>query len=156
MLEKGTMAPDFSLPDQNGKNHTLGDYKGKWIVLYFYPKDLTPGCTVEACNFRDDFPNFQNADATIIGISKDSIKRHAKFAEKYQLPFVLLSDESGKVCEKYGVWKKKSLYGKSFMGIERSTYLINPQGKIEKVYHKVKVKEHAEELLKDLQQLRQN
>lgn len=154
MLNEGSLAPDFSLPDQQGKNHTLSQFKGRWVILYFYPKDMTPGCTVEACNFRDDYPHFKNLDANVIGISKDSINRHAKFSEKYQLPFLLLSDESGDVCELYGVWKKKSLYGKSFMGIERSTFLINPQGVIAKIYTKVKVKVHAEELLQDLKKLK--
>jgi peroxiredoxin Q/BCP len=115
---------------------------------------MTPGCTTEACNFRDEFPIFQTMDTVILGISKDSIARHKKFAEKYQLPFPLLSDESGDICEKYEVWQKKSLYGKSFMGIVRSTYIIDPDGKIVKVYPKVKVKLHAEELLNDLKELR--
>jgi peroxiredoxin Q/BCP len=154
MLEQGTMAPDFSLTDQKGNKHSLGDYRGKWVIIYFYPKDMTPGCTTEACNFRDDFPNFQTMDTVILGISKDSAMRHKKFAEKYQLPFLLLSDESGVVCEKYDVWKQKSLYGKSFMGIIRSTYLIDPVGIITKVYPKVNVKLHATELLNDLKDLR--
>ena len=105
MLEQGTMAPDFTLTDQEGNSHSLGDYHGKWVILYFYPKDMTPGCTTEACSFRDDFPNFQNMDAVILGVSKDSGMRHKKFAKKYQLPFLLLSDESGDLCEKYDVWK---------------------------------------------------
>jgi peroxiredoxin Q/BCP len=150
MLEKGSEAPDFILSDQFGNNHTLSDYRGQWVVLYFYPKDMTPGCTIEACNFRDDFPDFQKLNTIILGISKDSIKRHAKFADKYKLPFSLLSDIYGEVCEKYDVWKEKSLYGKSFMGIVRSSFLINRQGKIAQVYSKVKVKDHATELLNDL------
>ncbi len=154
MLEQGTMAPDFSLTDQEGNKHSLGDYRGKWVIIYFYPKDMTPGCTTEACNFRDDFPNFQMMDTVILGISKDSAMRHKKFSEKYQLPFLLLSDESGEVCEKYDVWKQKSLYGKSFMGIIRSTYLIDPVGIITKVYPKVNVKLHAADLLNDLKGLR--
>ena len=154
MLEQGTMAPDFSLTDQEGNKHSLSDYRGKWVILYFYPKDMTPGCTTEACNFRDDLPNFQTMDTVILGISKDSAMRHKKFAEKYQLPFLLLSDEPGEVCEKYDVWKQKSLYGKSFMGIIRSTYLIDPVGIITKVYPKVNVKLHAAELLNDLNELR--
>lgn len=154
MLGQGLKAPDFTLSDQFDKNHSLSDFHGKWVVLYFYPKDMTPGCTIEACNFRNDFPNFQKLNTTILGISKDRVKRHAKFADKYKLPFLLLSDESGEVCEKYDVWKKKSLYGKTFMGIIRSTFLINPEGKIARVYPKVKVKEHAAELLNDLQILR--
>lgn len=153
MLDQGIQAPEINLPDQNGKKHKLSDYRGQWIVLYFYPKDLTPGCTTEACNFRDEFPAFQKAKAAIFGISKDNVKRHTKFAEKYQLPFYLLSDESGEVCNTYDVWKKKSLYGRSYMGIIRSTYLIDPQGTIVKVYPKVKVKEHAEEVLRDIAEL---
>ncbi len=154
MLELGTTAPDFSLLDQDGNNHSLSDFSGKWVILYFYPKDMTPGCTTEACNFRDDFPIFKTMDTVILGISKDSAARHKKFAEKYQLPFLLLSDESGDVCGKYGVWKQKSLYGRSFLGIVRSTYLIDPAGKIAKVYPKVSVKLHAAELLNALKELR--
>jgi peroxiredoxin Q/BCP len=154
MLEQGSLAPDFTLPDQSGISYSLSDFRGQWIVLYFYPKDLTPGCTTEACNFRDDFPNFQKLNTTILGISKDSVKRHASFADKYKLPFLLLSDESGEVCEKYDVWKEKSMYGKTFLGIVRSTYLINPEGVITRVYPKVKVKEHAAEVLADLKELR--
>jgi peroxiredoxin Q/BCP len=150
MIEPGSVAPDFNLPDQHGHEQKLSDYKGKWIVLYFYPKDLTPGCTTEACNFRDDFSNFEKLDAVVLGVSKDSVKRHQKFSEKYELPFPLLSDEHGSVCENYGVWQEKSLYGKKYMGIARLTYLIDPDGKIAKVYPKVKPKDHAEELLNDL------
>ena len=154
MLEQGSVAPDFTLSDQNGKNHSLSEYRGQWVIVYFYPKDLTPGCTTEACNFRDDFPNFQKLNTVILGISKDSVKRHATFAEKYKLPFLLLSDEDGKVCEKYKVWKEKSMYGKTYLGIVRSTYLIDPEGNISRVYPKVKVKEHASELLSDLKMLK--
>ena len=153
MLAQGTKAPDFSLPDQNGKTHQLSDYKGRWVVLYFYPKDMTPGCTTEACNFRDEFPAFQKHDAEIFGISKDSALRHEKFADKYNLPFILLSDEKGDVCEQYDVWRTKKLYGRSFLGIIRTTYLINPSGMIAKVYLKVKVKDHAAEVLRDLESL---
>lgn len=153
MIEEGIKAPEFILSDQFGNNHTLTDYLGQWVILYFYPKDMTPGCTTEACNFRDDFTSFKNLNTIVLGISKDSVKRHATFAEKYQLPFPLLSDTEGDVCDKYDVWKKKSMYGKSYMGIIRSTYLIDPQGKIAKVYQKVNVKEHASELLKDLRDL---
>jgi len=154
MLKEGMNAPEFSLPDQHGNDHALSDYRGSWVVLYFYPKDMTPGCTTEACRFRDEFPAFGKLDAIILGISKDSIKRHAKFADKYQLPFTLLSDENSDVCDRYDVWKSKSLYGKSFMGIVRSTFLIDPSGKIAKIYPKVKVKEHAAELLEDLNTLK--
>jgi peroxiredoxin Q/BCP len=154
MLEKGTKAPEFSLPDQTGTKHSLADYKGKWVILYFYPKDMTPGCTTEACNFRDEFPAFENFNAVILGISKDSVARHQKFAAKYDLPFTLLSDEHGDVCESYGVWQEKSMYGKTYMGINRSTYIIDPEGKIAHVYPKVKVKEHAAELLAALNEMR--
>ena len=145
MLKENTTAPDFNLPDQEGNFHILSQYKGQWVVLYFYPKDMTPGCTTEACNFRDDFPAFNKLNTAILGISKDSVSRHLKFVQKYDLQFTLLSDESGSICKKYGVWQEKSLYGKKFMGIVRSTFLINPQGIIAKVYPKVKVKEHAKQ-----------
>jgi len=154
MLEVGKQAPHFNLMDQNGKTHHLTDYKGQWVILYFYPKDMTPGCTTEACNFRDEFPAFKKLDAVILGISKDSVQRHKKFTEKYQLPFTLLSDEKGNVCEDYHIWKEKSMYGKTFMGIERSTYLINPKGEIARTFPRVKVKEHAAELLEALNELR--
>lgn len=153
MLKDGTIAPDFSLPNQSGELYSLSQFKGKWIVLYFYPKDLTPGCTTEACSFRDEFDGFEKLNATVIGISKDSTKQHQKFADKYELPFHLLSDEHGSVCEDYDVWKEKSMYGKKYMGINRSTYLINPEGKIVKVYPKVKPKDHTLELLNDLKNL---
>jgi peroxiredoxin Q/BCP len=154
MLNQGSQAPEFSLLDQSGIAHQLSDYRGKWLVLYFYPKDDTPGCTTEACNFRDDIPSFQSLDAEVVGISKDSVRSHQKFVNKYNLPFTLLSDEDGSVCESYGVWLEKSMYGKKYMGIARSTYLIDPEGKIAKVYPKVKVKEHAAELLRDLNELK--
>jgi len=153
MLEVGTKAPDFTLPDQKGTEHKLSDYKGKWIILYFYPKDMTPGCTQEACNFRDEFSEFKKLNTVILGVSKDNISRHQKFAEKYELPFTLLSDEKGTVCEDYGIWQEKSMYGKKFMGIVRATYIINPDGEIAKVYPKVKVKDHDAELLEDLKSL---
>ncbi len=154
MLEQGKAAPDFSVPDQDGNIVRLSDFTGKWVVLYFYPKDMTPGCTVEACNFRDEFPAFEKLDAVILGVSKDSTKSHTKFAQKYELPFTLLSDEEGTVCESYGVWKEKSMYGKTYMGIVRSTFLIDPQGKIARIYPKVKVKEHAAELIQTLSELK--
>ena len=147
MLSKGSPAPDFNLPDQSGKNHGLSGYRGKWVVLYFYPKDMTPGCTTEACNFRDEFIHFTKRDTVILGVSKDSVERHQKFAEKYELPITLLSDEKSSTCEDYGVWQEKSLYGKKFMGIVRSTFIIDPEGKIAHVFAKVKVQEHAAEIL---------
>ena len=153
MLKAGDAAPDFSLPDQDGIMHRLADYKGKWIVLYFYPRDLTPGCTTEACNFRDDFDKFSKMKAVILGISKDPISQHQKFINKYTLPFTLLSDEDDKVAQAYGVWKKKSMYGRTHMGIKRTTFLINPHKKIARIYSTVNVKEHAREIIKDLKSL---
>lgn len=154
MLEVGSAAPDFSLPDQNDNQLSLSSLKGKWVVLYFYPKDLTPGCTTEACNFQESLPDFSNIDAVILGVSKDSVKQHKKFADKNNLEFSLLSDEHGTVCEDYSTWVKKSMYGKEYMGINRSTYLIDPEGKIAKVYPKVKPKEHHSEVLNDLHELK--
>ena len=154
MLKEGVSAPAFELPDQNGKTHMLSDYRGKWVVLYFYPKDMTPGCTTEACNFRDSFSAFNDLNVVILGVSKDSIDRHAKFSNKYSLPFALLSDENGSVSEEYGVWKEKSLYGKKFLGINRSTFIIDPDGKIAKTYHKVDVKKHTREVMDEVNILR--
>lgn len=153
MLEPGIQAPDFSLVDQSGIGHKLSDFRGKWVVLYFYPKDMTPGCTTEACNFRDEISNFTKRETIILGVSKDSISRHEKFARKFDLPFPLLSDEEGVVCKLFDVWKKKSLYGKSYMGIVRSTFVINPEGKIAHIFTKVNVEEHAAELLTLLDKL---
>jgi peroxiredoxin Q/BCP len=150
MLSQNDTAPDFTAQDQNGKEHRLSDYRGKWVILYFYPRDMTPGCTTEACNFRDSFPDFSKLNVQIIGVSKDSVNKHAKFAEKYDLPFTLLSDEGGTICEDYGVWKEKSMFSKKYMGIIRTTYLVNPDGKIARVFPKVKVKEHAAELMQAL------
>ena len=154
MLEVGTMAPDFTLPDQDGKPVSLSDFKGQWVVLYFYPKDMTPGCTTEACNFQEALPDFQQTEAVVLGVSKDSVERHKKFAQKYHLQFPLLSDAQSNVCETYGVWGKKKLYGREYMGITRSTFIIDPEGKIVKVYPKVKVKTHHEEVLADLKALK--
>jgi peroxiredoxin Q/BCP len=151
MLKAGDKAPAFNLMSDSGKKISLKDYAGKRVILYFYPKDMTPGCTVEACDFRDEHPNFKKAKAVVLGISKDSVDRHQKFIEKYELPFPLLSDADGKICEAYGVWKEKSLYGRKFMGIERTTFVIGPTGKIEKVYPKVKVKDHAATVLAELE-----
>ncbi|MCO6474580.1 MAG: thioredoxin-dependent thiol peroxidase [Melioribacteraceae bacterium] len=153
MLKVGQKAPQFTLPNQDGNKISLKDYLGKVVVLYFYPKDMTSGCTKEACDFRDEFPNFKKLKAEVIGISKDSVKSHQKFIEKNNLPFTLLSDEEKKVLEKYDVWKEKSMYGKKYMGIERTTFLIDENGKIIKIYPKVKVNGHAENILKDLKEL---
>lgn len=146
-------APAFSLPDQAGKIHSLKDYLGQWVVLYFYPKDDTPGCTKEACGFRDNLPKFKKMDAIIFGVSADSSAKHEKFATKYKLPFTLLSDEKKEVLEKYSVWAKKKFMGREYMGILRTTFLINPEGKIAKIYESVKPETHAEEILKELKSL---
>ncbi len=149
-----TKAPDFSLPDQNDKLHSLHDYAGKWVVLYFYPKDDTPGCTTEACNFRDAreaIAEFGNA--TVIGISKDTVKAHKKFADKYGLSFTLLSDTKHSVIEAYGAWQEKSMFGKQYMGIQRMTVIIDPSGNIAKTYPKVDPKKHAVEIIEDLKTL---
>lgn len=130
--------------------HTLKEYRGKWVVLYFYPKDDTPGCTVEACQFRDNFPKFKRSKAVVLGVSVDPVKKHAKFAAKYELPFTLLADEEKEVVNLYGVWAKKKFMGREYMGILRTSFLINPQGKIAKVYESVKPETHAEEVLADI------
>ncbi len=146
-VNEGDKAPAFSMPTDGGGNVSLKDLKGRPVVLYFYPKDLTPGCTKEACAFRDLMPDFSKIDAEIIGVSKDSVKRHDNFKTKYELPFMLASDEDGSVCEAYGVWVEKSMYGRKYMGIERATFLIDAKGKVRNVWHKVKVAGHAEEVL---------
>ena len=150
MLKEGNKAPAFKLKNQDGKTVSLGDFKGKKVVLYFYPKDDTSGCTKEACSFRDGFPKFGKLNAEILGVSADSVESHKKFAEKYSLPFTLLSDESKKMIEKYGVWKEKSMYGRKYMGIERTTFIIDEKGKIKKIFSKVKVGDHDKEVLEAL------
>ena len=150
MLEEGKKAPTFKLKDQDGKTVSLNDFKGKDVILYFYPKDDTPGCTTEACNFRDEFPKFQNINAVILGISPDSEASHKKFIAKYGLPFSLLSDENKEVLEKYDVWKEKNMYGKKYMGVERTTFVIDGDGKIKKIFNKVKVSNHYNEVLEAL------
>ena len=153
MLKIGQKAPAFTLPDQDGKVHSLKDYAGKWVLVYFYPKDDTTGCTKEACAIRDDFPAFGKLKAKVIGVSADSVESHKKFAKKYELPFTLLADTEKKMINAYGVWQKKSMYGREYMGIVRSSFLINPQGKLAKIYEKVKPDVHAEEVLVDLKNL---
>ena len=152
-LKTGDAAPDFTLPDQTGESHTLSDYKGKWVLLYYYPKDDTPGCTKEACGLRDNFSALEALEATMIGISVDPLESHEKFVKKYELPFTLLSDEAKEVVGLYGVWGKKKFMGKEYEGIHRVSFLIDPQGRIAKVYDKVKPASHAEEVVEDLKQL---
>jgi len=142
-------AKDFALKDQNGQTHTLNQYKGKWVILYFYPKDDTPGCTKEACNFRDSIAEYQKLGAVILGVSKDSVASHKKFADKYHLNFPLLSDEGIEMIKAYGAWGEKTFMGKTFMGVLRTTYLIDPAGAIKKVYKNVNPLVHAEEILKE-------
>ncbi|MGV8086701.1 MAG: thioredoxin-dependent thiol peroxidase [Candidatus Woesearchaeota archaeon] len=146
-LIKGSTAPNFTLKDQNGKLHKLSDYKGKKVILYFYPKDSTPGCTIEACNFRDDNSQYEKKGAVILGISIDDIKSHKKFSENKKLPFTLLSDVDKKVVEKYGVWKEKSFMGKKYLGTSRETFIIDEKGKIIKHFDKVNVITHSKEIL---------
>ncbi|MEI8103798.1 MAG: thioredoxin-dependent thiol peroxidase [Candidatus Moraniibacteriota bacterium] len=147
-------APAFNLPDQDGKKHSLKEYDGKWVALYFYPKDDTPGCTAEACSFRDSFAVLKRAKIVVVGVSADSVKKHAKFVEKYSLPFTLLADEEKEVVKAYGVWGKKKFMGREYLGIFRTTFLIDPQGKIVKIYEKVKPDAHAEEIIADVKALR--
>ena len=150
MLEIGTKAPDFTLLDQNGENVSLNDFRGKKVILYFYPKDSTPGCTKKACAFSELNPHFIEANAQIIGISKDSVASHKRFEQKYQLPFILLSDTELEVIKSYDVWKEKNMYGKKVMGVVRSTYLINEDGVIEKTFEKVKAADNPKQMLDEL------
>ena len=152
-LKVGDKAPAFKLKNQDGELISLSDLKGKPVVLYFYPKDDTPGCTKEACNFRDEFPKFGKLKAEIIGISTDSVDSHKKFADKYKLPFNLLADEKKEIVEKYDVWKEKNMYGKKYMGIERTTFIIDVNGKISKIFPKVKVDDHNNEVMEALKEL---
>jgi thioredoxin-dependent peroxiredoxin len=150
MIEVGKKAPDISLLNQDDEKISLKDFLGKKVVLYFYPKDDTSGCTKEACNFRDEFPKFTKSKAVILGVSPDSVKSHKKFVEKYDLNFNLLADEDKKIVEKYGVWKEKSMYGRKYMGVERTTFIIDEEGKIKSVFNKVKVDGHNKEVLEAL------
>lgn len=143
----GAPAPNFSAPDDTGKVHALKDYQGQKVVLYFYPKDDTPGCTTESCDFRDNLKSLGKLGVAVLGVSKDSVKSHAKFKEKYNLNFPLLSDEDGDMCENYGTWVEKSMYGKKYMGIERSTFLIDEKGKIAQIWTKVKVDGHIDDVI---------
>jgi len=152
MLKEGSKAPAFTLPNQDGKKVSLKDFLGKKVVLYFYPKDMTSGCTKEACDFRDHIKLFNNKDVVVLGVSPDSVQSHKKFQEKYNLPFDLLSDESKKVLEKYGVWKEKSMYGRKYFGVERTTFIIDEKGKIKKIFPRVKVNGHIKEVLEALEE----
>ena len=153
LIDPGKKAPAFALPDQEGKKHSLADYAGKPVVLYFYPKDDTPGCTKESCAFQDNLPKFKKGKAAVLGMSVLDSASKAKFAAKYGLEFPLLADEDHAVMEKYGVWQEKSMYGKKYMGVARTTYLIGPDGKVVKRWDGVKVDGHAEEVLAAVQQL---
>ncbi|MBP2312056.1 thioredoxin-dependent thiol peroxidase [Azospirillum soli] len=152
-VEIGTPAPDFTMPTDGGGSVTLSALKGKPVVLYFYPKDDTSGCTSEACGFRDQFPNFTGVDAVVIGVSKDSVASHDKFKAKYELPFTLASDKETGVAEAYGVWVEKSMYGRKYMGLERATFLIDKDGIVRNVWRKVKVTGHVDAVLKAVQAL---
>lgn len=147
MLEVGQPAPEFALKDGSGNTVRLSDLRGKKVVLYFYPKDMTPGCTQEACDLRDRHDRLQAAGAVVLGVSPDSEKSHQKFAAKYELPFPLLADPDNTAASAFGVWKEKSMYGRTYMGIERSTFLIDEEGKIARIWPKVKVNGHADEIL---------
>lgn len=152
-LKVGTKAPEFNLPDQDGKMQALKDYAGQWVLLYFYPKDDTPGCTTEACTLRDNFPNFKKLKAQVFGVSTDSVKSHRKFVDKFELPFTLLSDENKEMVKSYDVYKPKKFMGREFLGTMRESFLIDPAGKIAKIYQDVKPANHAEEILADLKKL---
>ena len=147
MLEVGTKAPDFTLPDQNGNMHSLSEYRGKKVILYFYPKDNTAGCTKQACGFAERYPQFTEKGAVVLGISKDSVASHKKFEEKYGLPFTLLADPELVAIQAYDVWQEKKNYGKTYMGVVRTTYLIDENGKIVKAFDKVKAADNPEQML---------
>ena len=150
MLEVGTKAPDFTLPDQNGNMHSLSEYRGKKVILYFYPKDNTAGCTKQACGFAERYPQFTEKGAVVLGVSKDSVASHKKFEEKYGLPFTILSDPELVAIQAYDVWQEKKNYGKTYMGVVRTTYLIDENGKIVKAFEKVKAADNPEQMLGEL------
>jgi peroxiredoxin Q/BCP len=150
-MKVGQKAPEFSVKDDSGKTVSLSDFKGKKVVLYFYPKDDTPGCTTEACNFRDGLAAIRKKGAVVLGVSPDSVESHRKFKEKYDLNFPLLADPDRKAIEGYDVWQEKSMYGRKYMGVERTTFIIGPDGKITHIFPKVKVSEHAEAVLEALE-----
>ena len=150
MLEIGTKAPDFTLPDQNGNMHSLSEYRGKKVILYFYPKDNTAGCTKQACGFAERYPQFTEKGAVVLGVSKDSVASHKKFEEKYGLPFTILSDSELVAIQAYDVWQEKKNYDKTYMGVVRTTYLIDENGKIVKAFDKVKAADNPEQMLGEL------
>ncbi|MFN4032853.1 MAG: thioredoxin-dependent thiol peroxidase [Fimbriimonadales bacterium] len=147
ILTHGSDAPDFSLTDQHGNTVRLSDYRGRWVVLYFYPKDMTPGCTQEACSFRDLHADFEQEGIVVLGVSADDVQSHRKFADTYELPFPLLADTEHTVSEAYGAWRKKHMYGKEFWGVDRITYIIAPNGVVHRVFTKVKPATHGDEVL---------
>ena len=153
-LKIGDIAPDFDMPTDGGGQLKLSELRGQNVILYFYPKDDTPGCTKEACGFQENLPNFSGANATVIGVSKDDVKKHDKFKAKHGLDFTLVTDEDGSVCEAYGTWVEKSMYGKKYMGIDRATFLINPEGRITQIWRSVKVPGHVEEVLGAVQEMK--
>ncbi len=153
-VKVGDKAPEFSLLNQNAEKISISDFKDQNIVLYFYPKNNTSGCTKEACNFRDEFPKFGKLEAVIIGVSPDSVESHKKFAEKYNLPFDLLGDEKKEVVQKYDVWKEKNMYGRKYMGVVRSTFIIDKNKKIRKIFSKVKVADHNKEVMEALKEIK--
>ena len=149
-VEVGKEVTDFTLPNQTGEMISLSDYKGKYVILYFYPKDMTPGCTTQACDFRDNHEKFTDLDAVILGVSPDPVEKHQKFIDKHDLPFELLADSDHKLADDFDVWKLKKNFGKEYFGIERSTFVIDKEGKLLKEYRKVRVEGHVEEALEDL------
>ena len=153
MIHENTKAPDFELPNNLGEKISLSDYIGKPVVLYFYPKDDTPGCTTEACNFRDDFDEYQKLGVEIIGVSPDSVKSHTKFISKHELPFLLLADEDHKICEMYGVWGKKKMFGKEYFGVLRTTFLIDKGGYLVREFKGVKPVKHSKEVIDAIHEL---
>lgn len=152
-LQEGDPAPDFAARDQDDEPHRLADYRGRWVLLYFYPRDNTPGCTKEACRLRDEHDAFSELDAEVLGVSTDGVDSHARFAAKYELPFTLLADEDREIVEAYGAWGKKKFMGREFEGTHRVSFLVDPDGKVAKVYSKVKPAAHAAEVLADLREL---
>lgn len=150
MVDEGSMAPDFTLPSDDAGEVTLSDFRGRKVVLYFYPKDDTSGCTTQACDLRDNLPGFSDMDAVVLGVSPDSVESHAKFRAKHDLNFPLLADEDQEVSQAYGVWKEKNMFGNKYMGIERSTFLIDEEGVVQEAWRRVRPKGHAEKVLKAL------